>query len=53
MTKDEMMHLVNRSLFATVGYTDETGRQMSAGFSAYGTKDWAGILFRQIQVQPM
>lgn len=27
MTKDEMMHLVNRSLFATIGYTDETGRQ--------------------------
>ena len=27
MTKDEMMNLINRSLFATVGYTDETGRQ--------------------------
>ena len=27
MTKDEMMHLVNRSLFATIGYTDEAGRQ--------------------------
>ena len=26
MTKDEIMNLVNRSLFATVGYTDETGR---------------------------
>ena len=27
MTKDEIMNLVNRSLFATIGYTDETGRQ--------------------------
>ena len=27
MTKDEMMNLVNRSLFATIGYTDELGRQ--------------------------
>ena len=27
MTKDEIMHLVNRSLFATIGYTDEVGRQ--------------------------
>ncbi len=27
MTKDEIMHLINRSLFATIGYTDEKGRQ--------------------------
>lgn len=27
MTKDELMHLVNRSLFATIGYTDGEGRQ--------------------------
>ena len=27
MTKDETMNLVNRSLFATMGYTDEMGRQ--------------------------
>ena len=27
MTKDEMMNLINRSLFATIGYTDEMGRQ--------------------------
>ena len=27
MTKDEMMNQVNRSLFATIGYTDEEGRQ--------------------------
>ena len=27
MTKDEMMNLVNRSLFATIGYTDELDRQ--------------------------
>ena len=27
MTKDEIMHLVNRSLFATIGYSDEVGRQ--------------------------
>ena len=27
MTKDEIMNLVNRSLFATIGYADETGRQ--------------------------
>ena len=27
MTKDEMMNLLNRSLFATIGYTDEEGRQ--------------------------
>ena len=27
MTKEEIMNLVNRSLFASVGYTDETGRQ--------------------------
>ena len=27
MTKNEMMYLVNRSLFATIGYTDELGRQ--------------------------
>lgn len=27
MTRDEMMNLVNRSLFATIGYTDEAGRQ--------------------------
>ena len=27
MTKDEMMNLVNRSLFATIGYADEAGRQ--------------------------
>ena len=27
MTKDEIMNLVNRSLFATIGYTDERGRQ--------------------------
>ena len=26
MTKEEMMHLMNRSLFATIGYTDECGR---------------------------
>ena len=26
MTKDELMDLVNRSLFATVGYTDDAGR---------------------------
>ena len=27
MTTDELMNLVNRSLFATIGYTDEAGRQ--------------------------
>ncbi|MBQ8971785.1 MAG: pyridoxamine 5'-phosphate oxidase family protein, partial [Clostridia bacterium] len=27
MTKDEIMNLVNRSLFATIGYTDDVGRQ--------------------------
>ena len=27
MTNDELMNLVNRSLFATIGYTDELGRQ--------------------------
>ena len=27
MTKDEMMNLINRSLFAVIGYTDEAGRQ--------------------------
>ena len=27
MTNDELMNLVNRSLFATIGYTDEMGRQ--------------------------
>ena len=27
MTHDEMMNLINRSLFATIGYTDEQGRQ--------------------------
>ena len=27
MTHDEMMNLINRSLFATIGYTDEEGRQ--------------------------
>ncbi|MBR6085919.1 MAG: pyridoxamine 5'-phosphate oxidase family protein [Spirochaetales bacterium] len=27
MTHDEMMDLINRSLFATIGYTDEQGRQ--------------------------
>ena len=27
MTKEEIMNLVNRSLFATIGYTDEMGRQ--------------------------
>ena len=27
MTKAEIMHLINRSLFATIGYTDEKGRQ--------------------------
>lgn len=27
MTKDEIMALVNRSLFASIGYTDEAGRQ--------------------------
>ena len=27
MTKDEMMNLINRSLFATIGYTDEADRQ--------------------------
>ena len=27
MTYDEMMNLINRSLFATIGYTDENGRQ--------------------------
>ena len=27
MTKNEIMNLVNRSLFATIGYTDELGRQ--------------------------
>ena len=27
MTKEEIMHLVNRSLFATIGYTDEEDRQ--------------------------
>ena len=27
MTKDEMMNLINRSLFATMGYTDEEGIQ--------------------------
>ena len=27
MTENEMMNLVNRSLFATIGYTDEQGRQ--------------------------
>ena len=26
MTKDELMRLVDRSLFATIGYTDEDGR---------------------------
>ena len=26
MTKEEIMHLVNRSLFATLGYIDEQGR---------------------------
>ena len=27
MTKDELMNLVNRSLFATIAYTDEENRQ--------------------------
>ena len=27
MTQDEIMHLINRSLFAGIGYTDEAGRQ--------------------------
>ena len=27
MTHDEIMNLINRSLFATIGYTDEQGRQ--------------------------
>lgn len=27
MTENEIMNLVNRSLFATIGYTDEQGRQ--------------------------
>lgn len=27
MTENEIMNLVNRSLFATIGYTDEHGRQ--------------------------
>ena len=27
VTKEEIMNLVNRSLFATIGYTDEAGRQ--------------------------
>ena len=27
MTKDEIMNLINRSLYATIGYTDEMGRQ--------------------------
>ena len=27
MTKDEIMDLINRSLFAEIGYTDEEGRQ--------------------------
>ena len=27
MTHDEMMNLIDRSLFATIGYTDEKGRQ--------------------------
>ena len=27
MTKEELMNLVNRSLCATIGYTDEAGRQ--------------------------
>ena len=27
MTTDELMNLVNRSLFAAIGYTDEAGRQ--------------------------
>lgn len=26
MTKDELMNLINRSLYATLGYTDEMGR---------------------------
>lgn len=29
MTKDELMNLVNRSLFATIGYIDEEGRPNS------------------------
>ena len=43
MTKDELMNLVNRSLFATIGYTDEAGRQNVRRVFAYGTRDWAGI----------
>ena len=27
MTKDEIMNLINRSLYAIIGYTDELGRQ--------------------------
>lgn len=27
MTHDEIMHLINRSLFAEIGYTDKDGRQ--------------------------
>ena len=27
MTNDELMNLINRSLFASIGYTDEDGRQ--------------------------
>ncbi|MCR4794211.1 MAG: pyridoxamine 5'-phosphate oxidase family protein [Ruminococcus sp.] len=27
MTHDEIMHLIDRSLFATIGYADEQGRQ--------------------------
>ena len=27
MTHDEIMHLINRSLFAEIGYTDKEGRQ--------------------------
>ena len=43
MTHDEIMNLIDRSLFAEIGYTDEEGRQNIARPSVYGTKAWAGI----------
>ena len=34
MTNDEIMNLVNRSLFAAVGYTDEAGWEVEKGCDA-------------------
>ena len=54
MTKDELMNLINRSLFLPLSATRmNVADRMFDGYSVYGIRGWEDILYRQIRVRLM